>query len=62
MSPAAHDGRSGITELRVHDFSISLDGYAAGPDQNEQAPLGAGGERLSKDLPPPSARKLAPGP
>ncbi|MFD2090158.1 dihydrofolate reductase family protein [Blastococcus deserti] len=33
-------------ELRVHNFSISLDGYGAGPDQSGQQPLGAGGERL----------------
>jgi hypothetical protein len=31
-----------MTELRVHNFSISLDGYAAGPAQTEQDPLGAG--------------------
>jgi dihydrofolate reductase len=46
MSPAADDGLPGMTELRVHNFSISLDGYAAGPAQSEQDPLGAGGERL----------------
>jgi hypothetical protein len=33
-------------ELRVHDFSISLDGYTAGPAQSEQDPLGIGGGRL----------------
>jgi dihydrofolate reductase len=35
-----------MSELRVHNFSISLDGYAAGPAQSEQHPLGVGGERL----------------
>jgi dihydrofolate reductase len=35
-----------MTELRVHNFSISLDGYAAGPSQDLQNPLGIGGERL----------------
>jgi hypothetical protein len=30
----------------VHDFSISLDGYAAGPRQSVKAPLGVGGEQL----------------
>src|SRR3712207_170182 len=33
-------------ELRVHNFSISLDGYAAGARQSREDPLGAGGERL----------------
>jgi dihydrofolate reductase len=31
--------------LRFH-ISVSLDGYAAGPDQSEENPLGIGGERL----------------
>jgi dihydrofolate reductase len=31
--------------LRFH-ISVSLDGYAAGPDQSEENPLGVGGERL----------------
>jgi hypothetical protein len=33
-------------ELQVPNFSISLDGYGAGPDQSEQDPLGVGGEQL----------------
>lgn len=32
--------------LRVHSFTISLDGYAAGPDQSFGNPLGEGGMRL----------------
>ena len=35
-----------MAKLRVHNLSVSLDGYAAGPDQSPDAPLGAGGERL----------------
>jgi dihydrofolate reductase len=35
-----------VPRVRVHNFSISLDGYAAGPDQSVDAPLGVGGERL----------------
>jgi dihydrofolate reductase len=35
-----------MTELRVHNFSISLDGYAAGPRQSLEDPLGVGGEQL----------------
>jgi dihydrofolate reductase len=35
-----------MTELQVHNFSISLDGYAAGPSQTLDEPLGTGGERL----------------
>jgi len=32
--------------LRVTNFSISLDGYGAGPDQSLENPLGVGGEDL----------------
>jgi dihydrofolate reductase len=35
-----------MTELRVHNFSMSLDGYIAGPDQGVDHPLGVGGEQL----------------
>jgi dihydrofolate reductase len=35
-----------VPRLRVHNLAISLDGYAAGPDQSIDAPLGVGGERL----------------
>lgn len=35
-----------MTKLRVHAFSISIDGYGAGPNQSLENPLGAGGERL----------------
>lgn len=33
-------------KLRVHCFSLSLDGYGAGPDQSLQNPLGVGGMAL----------------
>jgi dihydrofolate reductase len=35
-----------MTKLRVHCFSISLDGYGAGPNQNIDNPLGVGGVAL----------------
>jgi dihydrofolate reductase len=35
-----------MSKLRVHNFSISLDGYGAGPNQSIDNPLGVGGERL----------------
>jgi dihydrofolate reductase len=35
-----------MPKLRVHNFSVSLDGYAAGPDQSLDNPLGVGGRRL----------------
>jgi dihydrofolate reductase len=35
-----------MPKLRVHNFSISLDGYGAGPGQNLDNPLGVGGRRL----------------
>jgi dihydrofolate reductase len=35
-----------MPKLRVHTFSVSLDGYGAGPHQDVSNPLGVGGEEL----------------
>jgi hypothetical protein len=35
-----------MPKLRVHGFSLSVDGYGAGPDQNLDNPLGVGGLAL----------------
>jgi len=35
-----------MPKLRVHNFTVSLDGYAAGPDQSIDNPLGVGGGAL----------------
>jgi dihydrofolate reductase len=35
-----------MPKLRVHGFSISLDGYGAGPNQDADNPLGVGGRAL----------------
>ena len=35
-----------MSRLRVHAFSISLDGFGAGPGQSLEDPLGSGGEAL----------------
>jgi dihydrofolate reductase len=35
-----------MPKLRVHAFSISLDGYGAGPKQDRDDPLGVGGKAL----------------
>ena len=35
-----------MPRLRVHNFTISLDGYAAGPHQRVEEPLGERGDRL----------------
>jgi dihydrofolate reductase len=35
-----------MPKLRVRNFSISLDGYGAGPIQDQTNPLGVGGEEL----------------
>jgi dihydrofolate reductase len=35
-----------MSRLRVHSFSISIDGYGAGPRQDLQNPLGVGGPAL----------------
>lgn len=37
-----------MTKVRAHCFSISLDGYGAGPDQDLDHPLGVGGEQLHR--------------
>ena len=35
-----------MTRVRVENFTISLDGYGAGPNQSIENPLGVGGESL----------------
>jgi dihydrofolate reductase len=35
-----------MTKLRVNSFTISIDGYGAGPNQSLENPLGIGGEAL----------------
>ncbi|MBX3426402.1 MAG: dihydrofolate reductase [Pirellulales bacterium] len=39
-----------MTRVRVESFTISLDGYGAGPDQSVDNPLGAGGADLHQWL------------
>ena len=39
-----------MPKLRVHNISMSLDGYAAGPAQSVADPLGVGGEQLHEWL------------
>ena len=55
MSSAVGDGLTGMTELSVHNFSVSLDGYGAGPGQSVDQPLGADGERLHEWIFSPDA-------
>jgi dihydrofolate reductase len=35
-----------MSKVRIHNFSISIDGYGAGPNQTVDSPLGVGGEEL----------------
>jgi dihydrofolate reductase len=35
-----------VARLRVHCFSVSIDGYGAGPNQSRENPLGSGGLAL----------------
>jgi hypothetical protein len=37
-----------MSKLRVHAFSISIDGYGAGPNQDIDNPIGVGGLGLHK--------------
>jgi dihydrofolate reductase len=39
-----------MSKLRVSSFTVSLDGYGAGPDQSLENPLGMGGEELHEWL------------
>jgi dihydrofolate reductase len=41
-----------VTRVRVESFTISLDGYGAGPSQDINNPLGIGGENLHQWLIP----------
>jgi dihydrofolate reductase len=41
-----------MQRLRVNSFTISLDGYGAGPNQTRENPLGVGGESLHEWLIP----------
>jgi dihydrofolate reductase len=41
-----------MTKLRVHAFSVSVDGYGAGPEQGRDNPLGKGGEALHEWIVP----------
>ena len=58
MSQDAEAGQPHVTELRVHNFALSLDGYAAGRAQSEQHPLGVGGERLHEWIFAPDAGEV----
>lgn len=37
-----------MTRVRVESFTVSLDGYGAGPDQDLDHPMGVGGEELHR--------------
>jgi dihydrofolate reductase len=41
-----------MARLRVHGFSVSIDGYGAGPSQSQHDPLGVGGEALHEWMVP----------
>jgi dihydrofolate reductase len=45
MSPAPACRPGGMGKV-ITQITVSVDGYAAGPDQSEEHPLGLGGERL----------------
>jgi dihydrofolate reductase len=48
-----------MSKVRVHNLAVSLDGYAAGPDQDIDNPLGVGGPRLHEwVLATPTGRRM----
>jgi dihydrofolate reductase len=42
----AKSKETAVSKLRVNAFSVSADGFGAGPDQSPDHPLGRGGEQL----------------
>ena len=48
--PAQAHGAPATARVRVESFTISIDGYGAGPDQDLANPLGVGGEALHQWL------------
>jgi len=46
QAPGGTDREANMSRLRVESFSISLDGFGAGPDQSLENPLGVGGPGL----------------
>ncbi len=46
MSSAGGYRRTDMARLRVHNFAVSLDGFAAGPRQSLDDPMGVGGMAL----------------
>jgi hypothetical protein len=42
-----------MPRLRVHGFSLSLDGYAAGPNQDLGNPIGVGASLCTNGPSPP---------
>ena len=49
-----------MPKLCVHNFAISLDGYAAGSNQSHDHPLGVGSERLHEWRFAPSSGRQRP--
>jgi len=48
-----------MTRVRVEGFTISLDGYGAGPNQDIDNPLGVGGTELHQWLFPTRTLQMA---
>src|SRR6186997_2333804 len=46
VRPDSSEGERSMSKLRVACFSVSADGFGAGPDQSLEDPLGRGGEAL----------------
>ena len=44
--PPITEGAPAVSLARIHNFSISLDGFATGEGQSHDAPFGHAGERL----------------
>jgi dihydrofolate reductase len=48
-----------MTQVIVQNFSLSLDGYAAGPRQSPEHPLGVGGDLLHRWMFPEDGPRTA---
>jgi hypothetical protein len=51
-STAATIKETAVSKLRVNAFSVSVDGFGAGPDQSRDHPPGRGGEQLHQGFLP----------
>src|ERR1700735_2066100 len=48
MKAASAGGLPVMSQVRVHNFAVSLDGFGTGADQSLESPFGHAGDRLMR--------------